>query len=441
MRHPLSPFRRHALALAALLCIASSRGAVGQLPAVAPSPDLTVYLLTAGQGDLVWEKFGHNAIWIHDPATGTDRVYNYGLFDFNSPGYWGRFLKGTWIYQLGVAEIDQFMYLYRATNRSVWVQELNLTPARKTELQAFLEWNALPENREYRYDYFRDNCSTRVRDALDRATGGALRRATADSLTDKTFRWHSRRLIAEDRVSYTGMHAGLGPAADRPITAWQEMFVPMEVQKQVQRIRVRDSAGVLVPLVASERQIFSAIGRPPERMAPPRWTGWFLLIGATVGGGLAALARTAQRAAVARFAFAALSSVWALLTGVGGVLLVLLWTLTDHTAAHANHNLLQFDPLALPLVVLLPALGYGVRRAARPALWLAGAVAALSLLGLLLKVVPGWYQVNGEIIALMLPAHLGMLAAAYGLARAPTPLESAPATPSRGRTDLRHEKV
>jgi hypothetical protein len=286
-----------ALAAALVLAAAPARA---QAPApVLPDTGLTVVLLTMGQGDFVWEKFGHNALWIHDPAAGTDNVYNYGVFDFKAPDYWPRFLKGNWLYMLGVYDIRNTIYQYQYFNRAMWAQELNLTPAQKREVQAFLVNNALPPNAEYLYDYYRDNCSTRIRDVLDRVVGGRLRAATADSLTGTTFRWHSERLIADDQPAYFGLAGGLGPAADREINAWEEMFLPFKVQQQVRRIRVPDASGREVPLVAREWTMLQAPGRTAERPAPPLRTPFYLLAGLLIAGTLFLLgSRAAAGAAV-----------------------------------------------------------------------------------------------------------------------------------------------
>ncbi|MBA3970505.1 MAG: DUF4105 domain-containing protein, partial [Gemmatimonadetes bacterium] len=163
-----------------------------------PGSELSVYLLTMGPGDQVWEKFGHNAIWIHDPVQGTDRAYDYGRFDFNQPGFLPRFLKGRWIYSMGSGNVHEYMLAYQYANREVAAQELNLTQEQARALQHFLEWNDQPQNREYRYDYFRDNCSTRLRDALDAVIGGQLRVLTRGRPTGTTYRWHSERLMKDD---------------------------------------------------------------------------------------------------------------------------------------------------------------------------------------------------------------------------------------------------
>jgi Domain of unknown function (DUF4105) len=403
------------LALAAALVLAAAP-ARAQAPPTLPDTGLSVVLLTMGQGDMVWEKFGHNALWIHDPAAGTDRVYNYGVFDFDSPGYWGRFIKGNWLYELGVFTIDQTVYQYQYFNRAVQAQLLNLQPAQKRQLQALLETNALPQNREYLYDYYRDNCSTRIRDVLDRVLGGTLRAATADSLTGTTYRWHSERLIAGDPVSYVGLAGGLGPRADRRITAWEEMFLPFKVQEQVRTIRVADAAGRPVPLVAREWTVLPAVGRAAVLAKPPTWTPWFLVAGVLIGAALVLLARAAPRKALARFGFSAISALWLLFAGTGGLILLGLWAFTNHQIAYRNENLLQLSPLALPLVLLAPCVAYGARWAARPAWVLSAAVAALSLLGFVIQLLPGLDQRNAQIIALALPINLALAWAVRGLA-------------------------
>jgi len=113
---------------------------------------------------------------------------------------------------------------------------IDLTPEQARRVRDLMEWNEQPENRFYRYDYYRDNCSTRVRDVIDRVLGGALKSATANAPSGVTYRWHTRRLVAEGASSipmYTVLEGGLGPAADRPISKWDEMFLPMRLRDEV----------------------------------------------------------------------------------------------------------------------------------------------------------------------------------------------------------------
>jgi Domain of unknown function (DUF4105) len=424
------------LAIAAALALAA-------VPARAQAPmsadaGLTVVLLTMGQGDMVWEKFGHNALWLHDAETGVDRVYNYGMFDFNSPGYWGRFMKGDWLYQLGVHDMRQTVYSYEYFNRDIQAQLLNLTPAQERQLQAFLETNALPQNREYLYDYYRDNCSTRIRDALDRVIGGRLKAATADSLTGTTYRWHSERLIAADVPAYVGLAGGLGPAADREITAWEEMFLPFKVQEQVRKVRVPDAAGRDVPLVAREWTLLPAPGRAPQLAKPPVRTPFFLAAGLLIAGLLVLAGRAAPRSGLARFGYSAVSALWLLFAGTAGLLLVLLWTMTNHSIAYRNENLLQLSPLALPMVLLVPCVAYGARWAARPARLLATIVAALSVLGFVLQVLPWLDQRNAQMIALALPINLALAWTVRALADRTQVAPATVAAPPRKRAKAPH---
>src|SRR5690606_19749011 len=140
---------------------------------------LRIDLITMGPGDAVWERFGHNALRVYDPLTGDDVTYNYGMFDFAAEDFFPRFFRGDMLYWMEGFDTRNVVYSYIASNRSVYSQELNLTPEQKARLVTFLEWNAREENRYYAYHYYRDNCSTRVRDAIDYALGGQLREALA----------------------------------------------------------------------------------------------------------------------------------------------------------------------------------------------------------------------------------------------------------------------
>ena len=378
-----------------------------------PADDLTVYLMTMGPGKAVWERFGHNAIWIHDPARGTEEAYNYGLFDLQQEKFLTRFLQGRMWYWMQGFPAESYVQLYRRANRSVWIQELEMSPEAKRELQMFLEWNELPENRFYHYDYYRDNCSTRVRDALDRALGGRIKEYAGTLGTGKTYRFHTQRLTSNDPFVYTGLLLGLGKPVDREISAWDEMFLPLALRDHVRNITVRGAGGTQVPAVRAERTLFESTDTPPPE-APPFWLPAYIALGTAVAGVMVALARRGTTSTTARRGFMALSGGWTLVAGIFGLILAGLWAFTDHAAAYQNENLLQVNPLQLTLVPLL--LG-STRSSTRARLWVAAFLAALSLAGLLLKLIPGFYQVNGEIIGLALPIHLGVAAGCYYLSR------------------------
>jgi hypothetical protein len=424
----LPPF---AALLCALVLVATPGSAAQAQDRAAPAEagaELRVYLMTMGPGDLVWERFGHNAIWVHDARRGTDIAYNYGMFSFSQPGFLRRFVQGHMMYWMAPEDAHQTVRLYAAYNRSVWLQELDLTPAERVELRDFLEWNAQPENAYYAYDYYRDNCSTRVRDAIDLVIGGRIRSTMAELPTGTTFRSHTRRLTYEDRPIYTGLMLAMGQPIDRPISAWEEMFLPMRLRDRIREVAVVGPDGERRPLVRSELTLFEA-DRAAVPDEPPNLLAWYLVAGLLIGALLLATGLAGRQRRGGRIAFTLLATLWAVAVGVFGAVIAMLWLFTDHYVTYANENVLQVNPLPLLLAaLLLPAL-LGNGRALRLAQGVAAAGAALAVLGLLLQALPWFDQRNGEIIALVLPAHLAVAAVLWALGRRGA---APPAGPPRG---------
>jgi hypothetical protein len=406
------------LAGAALLAPAVVHGAAQRSE---PGAELRVFLVTMGPGELVWERFGHNAIWIQDPSS-PDTAYNYGLFDFRQENFLLRFIRGQMWYWMAGFPSQPYLRTYVRDDRSVWLQELNLPPAARLQLREFLRWNERPENRFYHYDYYRDNCSTRVRDAIDRVIGGAIEAQTADLATGKTYRFHTLRLTSNDPPIFTGLFLALGPGVDRPISAWEEMFLPMALREHARRVVLPGPNGTPVPLVKSERTIFESTAPPPPD-TPPRWLPWYLALGVAIGGVAAVLGRINGR--WGRLGLGLLAVLWGVIGGLAGVVLAVLWGLTDHVMAYRNENLFQLNPLLLGLALLGPLALAGKARAGRWAGGLALTLAGLSVAGFVAQALPGLDQVNGPLIALLLPIHVGVAA---GLLRA-IRLASAPAPP------------
>jgi hypothetical protein len=374
-------------------------------PAAGPAEALTVYLMTMSPGDHPFFKFGHNALWVHDEAARTDRVYNYGTFSFGSAALLPKFFLGRFLYSLSRRTLRGTLHDYRDENRSIVVQKLNLTPAQRAELRDFLLWNLRPENRHYRYDYYRDNCSTRVRDALDHVVGGRLRQAAARPGA-MTYREHTLRLTANLLPEYLVLLFALGPLVDAPIGRWEESFLPEKLQELVRGVTVPGANGD-EPLVLEESVLLAA-DRAPTRPAPPRWLAWFLLSGGAAGGALAAIgwAGRARRSLriVAGIVLGALGS----LAGFLGTSLCLLWALTDHQVAYRNENILQCAPWLLALPVLAVGIARGRERSTRRA----RVVCDAAVIAAALKLLPWFPQTNGSVIAFALPLWTG---AALGL--------------------------
>jgi len=371
-----------------------------------PGSSLRISIRTMGPGADVWERFGHNAIVVEDQANGSRTAYNYGMFSFRQENFILRFIQGRMHYWMAGFPAEEDLARYVAAGRWVREQELNLTPTQRAAVRDYLEWNARPENRFYRYDYFLDNCSTRVRDAIDQVLGGALH-AQNLAPASGTFRFHTQRLVDNSLSLYTGLLLALGARVDRPQTRWDEMFLPFKLREYLGSATITDSTGATIPLVLHEQTLFES-DRYPVPEVPPDWWPGYLATGLLLGGllwwgGAAGRARLA-----ARRTLLLLGMVWALVTGAAGAILAGLWALTDHVAAASNENVLQCSLLALALAAVLPSAlrdRSGPRQAAR---MLAVLVAGLSLLGVVLKVLPMFHQVNGQVLALIVPANLGL---------------------------------
>jgi hypothetical protein len=292
---------------------------------------------------------------------------------------------------------------YTAQNRSLLAQDLELTPAEAGALARALAVNARRENRFYAYDYFDDNCSTRVRDALDRVLGGALRRA-ARPKASLSFRDHALRLASDDLPLYLGLDFGLGRYADRPQTEWDELFLPEKVAGLLRRVRVTDSSGRVVPLVRSERLLFAARRAPlPEH--PPRRTPAFLAVGVAVALVLSWLAIGRARRAL-RIALGATVGVLGTVLGAFGALLVFFWTMTAHHAAWQNLNVLFAPPWLVACAVAGPASALGNRRGTQVLSILVVATALSALAGVVL--LPFVTQHSERIAALLAPSFIAL---------------------------------
>ena len=381
--------RAGTLLLALLFCGVTQAATVG-----APQ----IALVTFGPGRIYWERFGHDAIIVHEPAAGESIVYNYGVFDFEQKNFLLNFARGRMQYQLIAEPLDADLSMYASEGRSVTVQVLNLNPAQARWLATFLAWNAQPENARYRYDYFLNNCSTKVRDALNQALGGALARQLRRRLADRTYRFDVVWLISPDFWLAIGMDMALGPKGDRPLNLWQESFVPMALSGALRGVVVRDAHGDVRPLVGDEQVVLpgrlsAAPADPPELGLP------FLISGLGLAVLLLWLARRESKLRAASFAL--LAGAWWLICGLSGFVLIGLWLLTGHWAAWWNENLLLLDPLCL----ILPLLWWSAPRIAR---YLLTFIAIAALISPVIRMMPGLYQGNLPFIALATPIHLSL---------------------------------
>jgi len=399
-----------ALPAAAQTSLERSRDAALRADQAAPK----VFVLTMGPGDHPFARFGHNALLLTWPGRAV--VYNYGTFAFEGVQGIQDFMAGRFRYWLSLGRLDRTLEFYEMQNRTLVAQELDMTEGERQSLAAALAVNARPENRYYDYDYFKDNCTTRVRDVIDRALGGALHRAVGGP-GNYTYREHAMRLSAPEAWLYFGLDLALGPLTDRGTSRYDELWIPDQLEAALAEAKItRD--GETRPLVLDTRTLVSA-ERPPALDAPPSRVPWFLLIGLVFGAQAFALGEKARKGRIARAMFGAFTALFGAVFGLVGCILLFFWLFTKHWSAYQNQNLLVCGPWAVALLVTATGLSLGRPRFTEWTRKLLLVSAAASVLAVLLALIPGFGQDNTRIAALFAPIWLGLYAGACRLTNQP----------------------
>lgn len=312
--------------------------------------DIDIFLHTVDVGNLVYNNFGHTAIRVRDRFNRTDRVYNWGIFDFDNPIPFAlNFYKGNLYYRLGDYPFSAAMRSYNYEHRTVWEDRIFLTNEQKKIFLDRLKWNMRPENRSYSYQYFFDNCSTRPRDYLDEALGGVLSAHAKDELTSKTF----REQVMEGYAFNPGMDVlldlGMNSNIDRYMTRWESMFHPLHLRDGL--IDYSRSKHFLI----GESRILVDFQRPGTY---PGLGHAILLIVGGIPLALIGIALYAQQKKGAfskrllRF-FAFWSLPWTMAGALFGFLMCLNWIASGHMDLHHNANMLLFWPTDLILLLVV----------------------------------------------------------------------------------------
>lgn len=192
-----------------------------------------IELVTMGIGSLIWERHGHIALCIREENPRQDRCFNYGIGDFHKPLSmgWG-FFRGTNSFWVGEMDPDMMLSIYSNADRTIWVQPLPLTAEQKAQVIAKLEFDILDENRHYAYDHFWDNCTTRVRDVINDAVGGALANMKGP-VDDRTYRDLARPGFFGMRPALLITDIAMGRATDSVPSYYQRMFLPDYMREAV----------------------------------------------------------------------------------------------------------------------------------------------------------------------------------------------------------------
>jgi hypothetical protein len=305
------------------------------------SDDAEISVITCGPSQReLYTAFGHSAFRVRDPARQFDVAYNYGMFDFDQPNFYLNFARGYLYYRLGTQNFRDFVYPYMYYNRSVREQILNLTKDQKQAIFDYLQVNALPENQQYRYDYFYDNCATKIRDVVAEALGpDAVNFDGSYVTTDYTIRELTDLYLQEQPWGDLGIDICLGLPMDKTATPYEYMFLPDYIESGFDHATIR-AGGEMVSIVREKNVIYATRDQDQEAGALPHPLYIF--------SAFAALAVILSLLDLRRRKL----STWfdALLFGSAGaigLLLFFLWFFTDHNAAARNMNILWAFPAHL----------------------------------------------------------------------------------------------
>ena len=302
-----------------------------------------IHVVTCGpfQGEL-YSAFGHSAFRVYDYATGIDWIYNYGVFDFNQPNFYLNFARGNLNYKLGVHDYAPFRDHYIENNRFIHEQQLYLTSEQKQKLFDFLEWNALPENQSYQYDYFYDNCATKIRDVMQHVFGDTVKFDDTYIQTNYTIRDLTELYLKHQPWGDLGIDICLGLPMDKKASPYEYMFLPDYIESSFDHATINNSS-TSSPLVKEKIITYQS---QPEKFVFSIFHPWivfgFILI---IGAGLTYY--DFKRRKLSKWFDTLLFG----MVGLLGLLLLLLWIATDHNAAAKNFNLLWALPTHLATLV------------------------------------------------------------------------------------------
>jgi hypothetical protein len=319
---------KYLLALLLALFIAMPR-----LKAIDITENVEVSLITCGQGSDLYAVFGHSAIHIYDPVAGVDKVYNYGTFDFNTPNFYVKFVRGQLEYALAVSTFSRFVYGYQMEGRWVIRQLLDLEFSESQELYSFLNNNALPQNKFYEYDFFYDNCSSRIRDVFENVLDDRLSYPAAAQDTAATFREMIGLYLGNHPWSDLGIDLALGVPCDKNAGYREKMFLPDYLMMAIGDAVV-ERGGKSRPLVLRTQTILQENpAMHPDAEKSIAWAFW-VFFGLCLLGSIFIKPKKMKWFDVVFFG----------VTGLLGIVVLLLWFATDHQATKFNMNILWALP-------------------------------------------------------------------------------------------------
>lgn len=298
-----------------------------------------ISLLTCSPGQEIYTIFGHSAVRVFDPALRMDSVYNYGTFDFKKPGFAIKFMRGKLDYELRVTTYENFLREYHYFERDVVEQIFDLSRADRQKIFDFLHNNSLPENRGYQYDFFFDNCSTRIRDLLEKELKGVNYEAINPK--EVTLRQQLDEYLGGMPWTDFGIDLIIGARADQSSDLRKQMFLPDYLHDHLARTTYL-SEDNKTELIASEYDVLSFDGKEVESF----WLTPVVLLTFLVFLELVFLFWINNGLFLAIY-----DRLWFVLMALASCMIAFMWFATDHQACGNNWNLLWLSPLYVPYLL------------------------------------------------------------------------------------------
>ena len=317
------------------------------------STNAEISVITIGSGESLNDAFGHNGFRIKDNDLGLDVIYGYGEYDFDAPNFYLKFAQGKLNYLISRHNFGDFYFAYTNANRTIEEQVLNLTIEEKQKLFNFLENNYKPENRRYLYDFFFDNCATRIRDVTLKASDRNIDFNLPENFELKTFRGLIHEHVGLNTWGSFGIDIALGSVIDSEASIEEHMFLPKYIHAFFGNAKLNNTEN----LVESSSTLFE---RTKTNSSLNVLFSPFIIMG-LIGIFIIFLTYTDYKNKTRR---KWLDVIIFSITGLIGLLVLLLWFATDHSATAYNYNLLWAFPLNLIVIrqMLKPQLNTWVKR-------------------------------------------------------------------------------
>ena len=288
-----------------------------------------ISVLSIGPGHLLNDSFGHSAIRVKDPLYNFDVVFDYGRYDFEAEGFYLNFTRGKLDYLIGRSAFADFLSLYEYQNRRVQEQQLNLSTKQKTAFYYFLTENIKPENKFYPYDFFYNNCATKITDAIESILGDQITYLPDSTFKQETFRNLIRSDLNQNSWGSLGIDVALGSKIDQTATVKEHLFLPKNIYLLLENARIGSTDLKIVK--KSKTLNPSTFVKASEGFGSP-----LVILSLVAFAILFVTFRDHKKNKRSKWLDVSLFAV----TGFIGLALVLLWFATDHTATADNYNLL-----------------------------------------------------------------------------------------------------